>query len=213
VKPQTVANNRRATLTDIINVACAGILDLIDVDRPDQLPAGRRPSRQERDATDRPDGRFQPSPSGPNRRAGVSRPVETTVLAWERKIQHAVNDLQLLALEWDDLRTPVATVGPAPSVGAARRHVVVLSEWLNEAASEACDRLEEAVGDEWDQWRRWTDVMIRQASRVSRRWAADRPYWRPCKCVPACGLWVLRGQGATHQACRKRRQRQRENAA
>jgi hypothetical protein len=213
MRPQTVATNRRATLTDTITVACAGILDLIDVDRPDRPTPPRKPSRRERDATDRPDGRFQPSPTGPSRRAGVSRPVEAAVLAWERRVQHACNDLQALALEWDDLRAPLATVGPAPSTAAARRHVIDLSVWLYTAASEACDRLDRVDGEAWQHWRDRTDLMLRQASRVARKWAADRPQSRPCKCVPACGLWLRQGQGATHPTCRKRRERQRENAA
>jgi hypothetical protein len=214
VRPQTVANNRRATLSDTIAIACAGILDLIDVDRPERTPTPRNPSRQERDRTDRADGRFQPSPTGPSRRIGVSRPVEQAVLAWERRIQHAVNDLQTLALEWDDLRRPISTVGPEPSQAAARRHVIDLSVWLHATAMEACDRLDRVDGEAWQHWRERTDLMLRQVSKVSRRWAADRPQAQPCKCVPACGLWLKRGNGATHPVCRKRRQRQRtEDAA
>jgi hypothetical protein len=55
MRPQTVANNRRAHLTTTITTACAGILDLIDVDRPERVHT-RHPSRNERDATDRKDG-------------------------------------------------------------------------------------------------------------------------------------------------------------
>ena len=213
MRPQTVANNRRATLSDTISVACAGILDLIDCDRPERLPNGRKPSRRERDTTDRADGRFQPSPTGPSRRAGVNRPVEQAVLAWERKIQRAVADLQALAVEWDDLRHPIVTVGPEPSTAAARRHVIDLSVWLNTTAMEACDRLDRLDGEAWQHWRDRTDLMLRQVSRVARRWAADRPQAQPCKCVPACGLWLKRGNGATHPTCRKIRSRNNQEDA
>jgi hypothetical protein len=213
MRPQTVANNRRAHLTTTITTACAGILDLIDVDRPERVHT-RHPSRNERDATDRKDGRFQPTPTGPSRRADVSRPVEAAVLAWERKVAHALADLQTLTSRWDDIR-PAPPPPAGGSSAAARRHVIDLSVWLDTTAAEACDRLERVDGEAWQHWRERTDLMLRQATRVARRWAADRPHARPCRCVPACGLWVLRGEGATHQACRKARSRKptREDAA
>ena len=194
------------------------------------LPAARKPSRREQEATRRNDGRYEPTV-----RTGGRSPhtqVEAAILRHEYAVQAATTDLASLVSATVDI-LPTVTPPPEPPLrttatgrtvidvdpARCRRHIKACAVWLHGCI----DQLERqarthnaadagpfgtgqlALLSVLERARQLT----RDITTISRK--HDVPVGRLCRC--GCGQPAPpKGEGATREVCRQRQSRQRQSA-
>lgn len=216
----------RASCRRSLDEACAAALALVDVGLVATPPRVRTPSRAERDATDRADGRFEPTPAGSRRSSGTSDPTLAAVMRWETAVERRVTAFfeavsaatavaASLAIDVRDEHGRPLPPPAEPSVrhatdgrvvveanpAACRRHLYAATVFLGAVVDALADRLL-ATDD--------PDAVVGTAHAL--RDTLDRLAPRPDP-VPLCACGCRRPLGSSRRpirdACQKRRERQR----
>jgi hypothetical protein len=185
----------------------------------DQAPAvvvrPRRPSRREQDATDRRDGRFQPTTPGSGRPSGRSDPTLRAILTRERDIQSHTTQLWQIVNGTDDLLTPpqepptrLTLTGRHiidDSIIRCRTHICTATDHLHLVLDLLAEQQRKT--DDEDAAAHWTD-RTQLIDRDLRRLAARIGPIPLRMCKAGCGAPAPpRGRGATCQRCRQARSR------
>lgn len=195
------------------------------------VPEPRKPSRRDRAATDRADGRYEPTPPSPGG-TSTSSTVESTIIGWERDVQHATTRLASLVSATVHLAphrhgqpvtppseppTRITTTGRVvidtdPS-GCRRHHVDVIC-WLHECVQTLWTRLDAANRQDdplgyaavWETARK----LRQDIDSTTRQLGGDAGRW----CRAGCGRPAPPpGEGATCTACRTADSQQRRQQA
>jgi hypothetical protein len=199
----------QTTTHNLVDRTVDAILDACHYGPSHHRQPVRDPSAGERDRTDRRDGNFHPTPPGANRRADVSRPTESAVLASERTWQQASGRLYHLATEWNrhphpddpprdhDSRGHLILEG---DVRACRRTVHRLGKFLHQRTDQIADEMR-PVADDRDAFEFQVGVgqmFARRLETLRRQWDPDR------RTVPAClreGCWRPRWKAGICRRC------------
>jgi hypothetical protein len=201
----------------LVDRTVAGILDACELGPVWYRQPIRDPSQGEQARTDRRDGNFHPTPPGTSRRADVSRPTESAVLALERTWQQAAGSLYEICTRWNRHPKPTDPPRRADSRGhtllgsddehgtasdarACLTMVVELGTWLHGRVGELADEWR-PVADDYDA-HKYHETLSKSFARdlesVRRRWAPDR------RSVKACireGCWRPRWKAGICKRC------------